>query len=86
MRAFIEIVLSCFLRDMKRFITPILTVTVVMLIGLSLIKAYIIDISGGKWLLDNKPGFFSSTQNLVLGILVLLVVLVLHLSKTQCST
>ncbi len=37
--------------------------------------------AGGQWLLDNKPEFFGSAQNLGLGILVLVVVLILNRSK-----
>ena len=79
--AFIEIVLSRFLHILKGIITPVVTGTVVMLIGLSLVKAGITDMAGGKWLLDNKPEFFGSAQNLGLGVLVLVVVLVLNRSK-----
>ena len=53
--AFIEIVLSRFLHVLKGIITPVVTGTVVMLIGLSLVKVGITDMAGGQWLLDNKP-------------------------------
>ena len=56
--AFIEIVLSRFLHVLKGIITPVVTGTVVMLIGFSLLKAGITDMAGGKWLLDNKPELF----------------------------
>jgi xanthine permease XanP len=79
--AFIEIVLSRFLHILKGIISPVVTVTVVMLIGLSLVKAGITDMGGGKWLLDNKPEFLGSAQNLGLGVLVLVVVLILNRSK-----
>ena len=79
--AFIEIVLSRFLHVLKEIITPVVTGTVVMLIGLSLLKAGITDMAGGKWLLDNKPEFFGAAQNLGLGVLVLVVVSVLNRSK-----
>ena len=81
MGAFIEIVLSRFLHILKGIITPVVTGTVVMLIGLSLVKAGITDMGGGKWLLDSKPEIFGSAQNLGLGVLVLVVVLVLNRSK-----
>ena len=80
--AFIEMIISRFLHVLKQIITPVVTGTVVMLIGLSLVKVGITDMAGGKWLLDNKPEFFGSAQNLGLGILVLLVVLILNRSKT----
>ena len=79
--AFIEIVLSRFLHVLKGIITPVVTGTVVMLIGLSLVKVGITDMAGGKWLLDNKPQFFGTVENLGLGVLVLLVVLILNRSK-----
>ena len=81
MGAFIEIVLSRFLHSLKGFITLLVTGTVVMLIGFSLFKAGITNMAGGKWLLDNKPELFGSTQNISLGVLVLVVVLVQNRSK-----
>ena len=44
-----------------------------MLIGLNRFKACITDMGGGKWLLNNKPEFFGSAQNIGLGTLVLVV-------------
>ena len=79
--AFIEIALSRFLHILKGIITPVVTGTVVMLIGLSLVKAGITDMGDGKWLLDNKLEFFGSAQNLGLGVLVLVVVSVLNRAK-----
>ena len=79
--AFIEMIISRFLHVLKQIITPVVTGTVVMLIGLSLVKVGITDMAGGQWLLDNKPEFFGSVQNLGLGILVLIVVLILNRSK-----
>jgi len=52
-----------------------------MLIGLSLVKVGITDMAGGQWLLDNKPQFFGTVDNLGLGGLELLVVLILNRSK-----
>ena len=80
--AFIEMIISRFLHVLKQIITPVVTGTVVMLIGLSLVKVGITDMAGGKWLLDNKPEFFGSAQNLGLGILVLVVVLILNRMKS----
>ena len=79
--AFIEMIISRFLHVLKQIITPVVTGTVVMLIGLSLVKVGITDMAGGQWLLDNKPEFFGSAQNLGLGLLVLIVVLILNRSK-----
>ena len=80
--AFIEMIISRFLHVLKQIITPVVTGTVVMLIGLSLVKVGITDMAGGKWLLDNKPEFFGSAQNLGLGVLVLVVVLILNRMKS----
>ena len=54
-----------------------------MFINLSLIKVGITDMAGGQWRLDNKPEFFGSFNNLGLGILVLIVVLILNRSKNS---
>ena len=55
--AFIEIGLSQFLPQLRKLITPIVTGTVITIIGISLIKVGLTDLGGGQWLLDNKPEF-----------------------------
>ena len=45
--AFIEMIISRFLHVLKEIITPVVTGTVVMLIGLSLVKVGITDMAGG---------------------------------------
>jgi xanthine permease XanP len=81
--SFIEMILSRFLQHLRKIITPVVTGTVVTLIGLSLVKVGIMDMAGGKWLLDNKPDLFGSAQNLFLAFLVLAIVIILTSSKNQ---
>jgi len=81
--AFIEMILSRFLHRLKKIITPVVTGTVVTLIGLSLVKVGITDMAGGKWLLDNKPELFGSAQNLSLAFLVLITVIVMNSSRNK---
>ena len=81
--AFIEMFLSRILHHLRKVITPIVTGIVVTTIGLSLIKVGITDMAGGQWLLDNKPEFFASFENLGLAFLVLIVIILLNRSKNQ---
>jgi len=81
--AFIEMFLSRFLHLVKKIITPTVTGVVVTTIGLSLIKVGITDMAGGQWLLDNKPEFFGTLENLGLGFLVLVVIVIFNRSKNQ---
>jgi xanthine permease XanP len=79
--SFIEIILSRFLHLGQRIITPVVSGTVVMLIGLSLIKTGIISLAGGA--VAQQSGTFGSTQNLLLGGLVLAIVVALTLSTNR---
>jgi len=81
--AFIEMFLSRFLHLLKRVISPIVTGVVVTTIGLSLIKVGMTDMAGGQWLLDNKPEFFGNMENLGLGFLVLVIIVIFNRSKNQ---
>jgi len=81
--AFIEMILSRFLHRLRKVITPVVTGTVVTLIGLSLVKVGLMDMAGGKWLLDNKPELFGSAENLFLAFLVLIIVIILTNSKNK---
>jgi len=81
--AFIEIFLSQVIGKLKKIITPLVTGTVITIIGVSLIKVGMTDLAGGKWLLDNKPEFFASAENLFLGLLVMISIIVLNSSKNQ---
>lgn len=81
--AFIEIFLSQFLDKLKRIITPIVTGTVITIIGISLIKVGFTDLAGGKWLMDNKPEFFASFENLFLGAIVMITIIIANKSSNQ---
>ncbi|TEW44084.1 uracil-xanthine permease family protein [Psychromonas algicola] len=76
--AFVEIAVSQFLVKLKRVITPVVTGTVITIIGISLIKVGFTDLAGGQWLLTNKPEFFASFENLFLGVLVMATIIVAH--------
>lgn len=77
----IEIVLSRFLHLMSKIMTPVVSGTVVMIIGLGLIKTGIISLAGG--VAAQKNGTFGSVQNLMLGGGVLLIVVFLTTSKNR---
>jgi xanthine permease XanP len=77
----IEMILSRFLHLAQQIITPVVSGTVVMIIGLSLIKAGFFSLAGGAIALQNET--FGSTQNLLLGLFVLAIVIVLTLSNNR---
>ncbi|MGC1395769.1 MAG: nucleobase:cation symporter-2 family protein [Coleofasciculaceae cyanobacterium] len=77
----VEIILSRFLHLMSKIITPVVSGTVVMIIGLGLIKTGIVSLAGGA--IAQKNGTFASTQNLLLGGAVLLIVVLLTTSKNR---
>lgn len=79
--SFIEIFLSRFLHLAQQIITPVVSGTVVMIIGLSLIKTGITSLAGGT--IAQQNGTFGSTQNLMLGGLVLAIVVLLTISKNR---
>ncbi|UTJ07463.1 uracil-xanthine permease family protein [Arcobacter roscoffensis] len=81
--AFIEIGLSQVLSKLKRIITPLVTGTVITIIGISLIKVGFTDLAGGKWLMTNKPEFFASFENLFLGFIVMLTIIIANKSPNQ---
>jgi len=81
--SFVEMGLSRFLPTLRKVITPLVSGIVVTLIGLSLIKVGLTDLGGGKWLLDNKPEFYASPQNLALGFGVLAIIVFLNGSKNK---
>lgn len=76
--AFVEIILSQFISSLKKIINPTVTGVVITVIGLSLIKVGITDFAGGDRAKD-----FGSYQNLILGGIVLVVILVLTLIKNN---
>ncbi|MCW3148503.1 purine permease [Stutzerimonas stutzeri] len=74
--AFVQIVLSRFIGQLRRVITPLVTGIVITLIGVSLIKVGITDIGGGF-----KAKDFGAPGNLALGVLVFLLILLLNRSQ-----
>lgn len=77
-----EGVLGFFLKPLRRFFPPVVTGTVVMAIGLSLISVGINSFGGG-----NSNGDFGSLPNLFVGMVVLLtIVLLKHFTKGITST
>jgi xanthine permease XanP len=79
--SFVEIFLSRFLHLAQQIITPLVSGTVVMIIGLTLIRAGVFSLAGGAIAQQNET--FGSTQNLLLGGLVLAIVTVLTLSQNR---
>jgi xanthine permease XanP len=79
--AFANVMLSRFLHLLSKIVTPIVSGTLVMLIGLSLLKTGITSMAGGTAAL--KDGTFANAQNLALGGGVFLIVIVLTLAKNQ---
>ncbi|GFE67462.1 uracil-xanthine permease family protein [Chroococcus sp. FPU101] len=79
--AFANVILSRFLHLLNKIVTPIVTGTLVMLIGLSLLKTGVTSMAGGTAALQNNT--FANGQNLILGGGVFLIVIVLTLSKNQ---
>ncbi len=79
----VEMIFSRFIPALKKVITPLVSGIVVTLIGLSLIRVGITDIGGGQWLLDNKPQFFGSAQNLTLAAIVLITIIFLNRSTNK---
>lgn len=77
----VEIILSRFLHLMNKIITPVVSGTVVMIIGLGLIRTGIISMAGG--VAAQKAGTFGSIQNLALGGFVLLLVVFLTVSGNR---
>jgi xanthine permease XanP len=81
--SFVIIVLSQFIHLFDKIITPVVSGTVVMIIGLGLIKTGMISLAGGAVALAKNDGSFGSFQNLALGGAVLFIVVVLTLSPNR---
>src|SRR5476649_329693 len=75
--AAVQIVLSRFIGQLRRVITPLVTGIVITLIGISLIKVGITDLGGGF----NAPDF-GAPVNLALGVFVVLTIILLNRSNT----
>ena len=75
--AVVQIVLSRFIGQLRRVVTPLVTGIVITLIGISLIKVGITDLGGGF----NAPDF-GAPGDLALGVFVLLTIILLNRSNT----
>ncbi|AFY92144.1 uracil-xanthine permease family protein [Chamaesiphon minutus] len=79
--AFANVMLSRFLHLLSKVVTPIVSGSLVMLIGLSLLKTGITSMAGGTAALKN--GTFANAPNLALGFGVFAIVIILTLAKNQ---
>lgn len=75
--AFIEIAFSQFINKLRRVITPIVTGTIICLMGLSLIKVAMTDIAGGFGAKD-----FGGLHHLALGGLVMATIIIFNRFKS----
>ncbi len=75
--ALVQVILSRFIGQLRRVVTPLVTGIVITLIGVSLIKVGITDLGGGF----DAPDFGAPT-NLALGGFVLLTIILLNRSST----
>lgn len=76
--AFIPMLISRCVAPLRKVLTPVVTGTVITLIGISLIKVSITDWAGGHNAAD-----FGAPGNLALGALTLLVIIVLNRSQNR---
>lgn len=76
--AFIPILLSRCVKQLRKVLTPVVTGTVITLIGISLIKVSITDWAGGHNAQD-----FGAPGNLALGALTLLLIVALNRSRNR---
>jgi xanthine permease XanP len=77
----VEMIFSRFIPFLRRIITPLVSGTVVLLIGINLITVGIRDAGGGAWLQANRPEAFASSQNLILAAIVLASIVVFNRSR-----
>lgn len=76
--AFVEIAFSQFINKLRRVITPVVTGTIICLMGLSLIKVAMTDIAGGYGAAD-----LGALHHLGLGGLVLVTIVILNRFPSQ---
>lgn len=76
--AFVEIAFSQFINKLRRVITPVVTGTIICLMGLSLIKVAMTDIAGGFGAAD-----LGALHHLALGGLVLATIVVFNRFQSQ---
>ena len=74
--SFIEIILSQFIKPLKKVMTPLVSGIVVVMIGLSLIRVAITAMAGGRSAIE--AGTFASMENLGVSLLVLTIIVVLN--------
>ncbi len=75
----VEMIVSCTFRYLRRVITPLVSGIVVMLIGLTLIKAGVTACGGGN---ADAPDF-GSMQNLLVAAIVLVCVILFNISNNR---
>jgi len=77
-----EMVLGFFIKPLRKFFPPVVTGTVVLSIGLSLISVGVNSFAGG-----NANHDFGSLENLFVGMVVLIIIVILkHFTKGLTST
>ncbi|MFC1744667.1 uracil-xanthine permease family protein [Candidatus Riflebacteria bacterium] len=74
--SFVEVVLSRLRFIIKKFFPPVVTGTVVMLIGFTLAPVAITDLGGGFDVLKYNTNNFATPKSLVLGLTTLIVIIV----------
>ena len=79
--AAVEIILSRFLGVARQIFPPLVTGTVVLLVGLNLIKVGITGMGGGPEALEN--GTFGNLPDLGLSLLVLTIIVICSMSRNQ---
>ena len=79
--SFIEIILSQFVRPLRKIITPLVSGIVVLLIGLVLIRVAVTAMAGGSGSVET--GTFASLENLGVSLLVLTVIVVLNCTRSN---
>ena len=79
--SFIEIILSQFIRPLRKIITPLVSGIVVLLIGLVLIRVAVTAMAGGPGSVE--AGTFASLENLGVSLLVLTVIVVLNCTRSN---
>nr|NQU90172.1 purine permease [Bacteroidota bacterium] len=77
----IEMIISRFITTVKKVITPVVSGSVVVLIGLTLVRASVVEFGGGQQSI--AEGTFGSIENLVLGLLVLFTIVILNRSGNR---
>lgn len=70
----VEMILSRFLAQTRKIFPPVVSGTVVMLIGLGLIETAITDIGGGVGAID-----FGNVQNLAIALFVLIIIVIANI-------